>query len=236
MGCEKESAACAGDFLSILSYGIMQCFDKCRGSTAASSDNGRTVFDQYLHVGSEILWIHAVHGISPVINRRHACVWLGNDRNRDIFLNTSYNGYKLIRSDRAVDTNGVCTGCLKRNCRLDGIAAAEDTSICFNSHGTHDWKVAYRICGIYSCEGLFDIDHSFGRDQIDAGICEDLNLFLIHFESVIISIVAVSGDKRTGSCDVPGYIDSVSGKFSGISDQCAVDLFNPVRQPVLGKI
>ena len=81
MGCEKESAACAGDFLSILSYGIMQCFDKCRGSTAASSDNGRTVFDQDLHVGSEILWIHAVHGISPVINRRHTCVWFGNNRN-----------------------------------------------------------------------------------------------------------------------------------------------------------
>ena len=112
-----------------LSDAIVQCLDKCRSCSAASTDDGCAAFNQNFHIRCKIFCIHAVYGLSFVIDGRHAGVWFGDDWDGYIFFDASYDGYKLVRSDGAVDTDCVCTGCFKRNRSFDSIAAAEDTSI-----------------------------------------------------------------------------------------------------------
>lgn len=100
----------------------------------------------------------------------------------------------------------------------------------------HDRKITYRTCSVDCGESFFDVDHGLCCDQVNACIGKDTNLFLVHIKSFCVGIITICSDKRTGSRDITGYVDTISGEFSGISDESTVDLLDTVCQSMFGKI
>ena len=137
-------------------------------------------------MSGKIRRFHGINGVSIIINERHAGIRLGNDRDGNIFLNIADNRNQLIRTNRAIHAHSICTCSLQGNSSLDSISTAENTSVCVYRHGTHNRQPANCGSSIHSGQSLFDIDHGLSNDQIHAGILQNSNLLLIHFESCLI--------------------------------------------------